>query len=63
MHIELGVFTDFGANIVSRYRVEEMFIDFTFKTNLNKLELLCVMLFCFDPGVPLAYFVLELGKS
>lgn len=55
--------TSIGEKVVSNWRVEEIFIDSTFKTNKSKLELFVIIASCMGAGFPIAYFLLEPGTG
>lgn len=59
----MGCVTKIGEHIVTNWRVEEVFIDSTFKTNKNKLELFALIASCMGVGFPIAYFLLEAGTG
>lgn len=50
--------TQIGREFVSKYRIEELFIDSTFKTNGQKLEVFCVIGSLHGTGFPIAYLFL-----
>lgn len=52
----IGMITTLGREIVDNWRVEELFIDSTFKTNNSRLELFAVIASCMGVGFPIAYF-------
>lgn len=49
--------------IVARWRIIELFVVSTHKTNNEKIELFVVIGFILGHGFPLAYFLLESGTS
>lgn len=55
--------TDLGDDISGRFRLEELFIDSTHKTNNEGLELFVIIGFVLGVGFPLAYFILEPGTG
>lgn len=59
----LGFYTEIGREILENWRVEEVLIDSTFKTNKEKLELFSLIGSCMGTGFPLAYFLLQGGTG
>lgn len=68
MHVQsspygLSFHTIVGNTIMKFWRVEELLIDSTFKTNKDRLELFTVIASCMGAGFPIAYFLLEAGTG
>lgn len=55
--------TKVGEKIVNSWRVEEVLIDSTYKTNKQQLELFVLIGSCMGAGFPLGYFLLEAGTG
>lgn len=59
----IGFITNIGMDIACNWRIEEILIDSTHKTNKQKLELFAIITSCMGAGFPLGYFFLEAGTS
>lgn len=59
----LSFYTIVGDTIMKSWRVEELLIDSTFKTNREQLELFTVIASCMGAGFPISYFLLEAGTG
>lgn len=59
----LAFSTEIANHIMQSWKVTEILIDSTFKTNKQKLELFTVIGSCMGAGFPLAYFLLEAGTG
>lgn len=56
--VGLGILTYVGREIVENWFVDELFIDYTFKTNSSLLELYASIASCMWVGFRIAYFFL-----
>lgn len=57
----IGFATSLGSQLVKDFRVEEVLIDSTYKTNKQKMELFAVIASSMGAGFPIAYFLLAPG--
>ena len=57
----IGFLCSHGADLCERIRVDEVFIDSTYKTNASKLELFAVLGSILGKGFPIAYLLVEEG--
>lgn len=55
----LGIITKLGQEIVSKWRIQEVYLDTAFKT--ERLEMVAVLISCMGTNFPLAFFILECG--
>lgn len=63
MPLVTGTYTELGKHIVENWTVKEVFIDSTFKTNRQRLELFAVIETVLCTGFLIAYFLLEPATS
>lgn len=54
----LGFLTKLGMELCEKYTIKELFIDSTYKTNREKVELYSVMASVMGLGFPISYFLL-----
>lgn len=59
----LGVITGLGEELIARHGCEEVFIDSTYRTNSEKLEIFSIMTSFAGTGFPISYFFLKPGTE
>ena len=61
--IGLGFITKFGLEMIDKFTVKQFFVDSTYKTNSDKMEVFIVLRTVLGTGFPLAYYFLSGAKE